>query len=255
MSDQTEQKTDETQRDVNLLEMPLEGIAAYWLSLRKVMGPKLQPKTLEEEVVNTQEPFIKYLLEMFSSGVTDAELRRLCQVRQDTAVRELRLKLAMMREALTVIASAENPRKALMRMGAYLAEPSLTEESATKMALDMVRMAEKSKDGYVVTVEPSLSPEQLLVKLLFYVLWARREGKAGLEPFAENGRCRFFNQGLGMVVDGFERSFVRGCLDIAEAEILDTASRKMALSVDMVLALRAKLSYEDMFRAVRAYLP
>lgn len=247
--------TAQTREDVSLLDMPLEGIAAYWLSLRKVMGAKVQPKTVQDEAGNTREPFIKYMLELYLAATPDAEVRRLGQMRRDTDLRGLRLKLGMMREALLAIATVENPRKALMRMGAYLSEPSLTEESATKMGLDMVRMAEKSKDSYVVTVEANLSSEQLLIKLLFYVLWARREGKSGLEAFAEKGRCRFFNLGLAMVVDGFERSFVRGCLDVAEAELLDLAGRKMALCVDMVLALRAKLSYEDMFRTARAHLP
>lgn len=250
MTEQIEQ----TEQELGILDMPLEGVAAYWLSLRKVMGAKVQPKTVQEEAANTREPFVSFLLDLFLSTLPDAEVRRLGLVRRDTVLRDLRLKLAMMREALLAIAAVDNPRKALVRMGAYLSEPSLTEENATKMGLDMVRLAEKSRASYVVTVDPALSAEQLLIKLLFYVLWARREGKAGLESFAENGRCRYFNQGLLMVVDGFDRSFVRGCLDLAEAELLEEAGRKMELAVDMACALRVKLSYEDMFKTARAYL-
>lgn len=251
MSETTEQNGQE----VSILEMPLQGVAAYWLSLRKVMGAKVQPKTVQDEAANTQEPFVKFLLDVYLSGTSDIELRHLGHVRRDTVLRELRRKLAMMREALLSIAAVDNPRKALVRMGSYLSDPSLTEENATKMGLDMVRMAEKSRSSYVVTIDPTLPSEQLLLKLLFYVLWARREGKAGLETFAENGRCRFFTQGLLMVVDGFDRSFVRSCLDIAEAEILEDAAAKMNLAVDLAAALAAKASYDDMFRTARAFLP
>jgi len=237
---------------VHVLEMPLEGIAAYWLSLRKVMGNKVVPKVIADEVPNTEEPFIKYLLEMCLAPVSDPEARRLGEARRDSTLRDLRLKLAVMREALVAIAEADNPRKALLRMGAFVCDPSLTEDQLTKMALDMVRMAEKNKDGYVVTVNPSLPLEQLILKLFFYVLWARREGKAGLEPIAENGRCRYFNVGLGMVMDGFERSFILGCLQVSAEEALDAAALKMDLALDMALALRAKLSYEDMFKVARA---
>lgn len=246
--------SEESLKDINLLEMPLEGIAAYWLSLKKIMGNKVVPKVLQDEAEKTEEPYIRYLLDTCFTTIPEAEVRRMALIRRDSALHELRLKLAMMREALLSISAAGNPRQALLRMGAYLSEPSLTEESLTKMALEMVHLAEKDKGSYVVTVEASLSMEQLILKLFFYVLWARREGKAGLEPMAEKGRCRYFNQGLGMVMDGFERSFILGCLEIAAAEFLGAAGQKMNLALDMALALRAKLSYDDMFKVARAYL-
>ncbi|BBD08320.1 hypothetical protein [Desulfovibrio ferrophilus] len=246
--------SEESVKDINLLEMPLEGIAAYWLSLKKVMGIKYVPKVIQDEAENTEEPYIKYLLETCFTGASEADVRRLGMIRRESTLRELRLKLTLMREALVAIAAADNPRKALLRMGSYLPEPSLTEENLTKMALDMVRLAETGKDSYVVTVEASLPAEQLILKLFFYVLWARREGKAGLEPMAENGRCRYFNQGLGMVMDGFERGFVLGCLEIAAEEMLGAATVKMNLALDMALALRTKISYEDLFKVARAHM-
>jgi len=246
--------SEESVKDINLLEMPMEGIAAYWLSLKKIMGTKVVPKVLQDEAEKTEEPYIRYLLDTCFTSIPESEVRRLGWIRRESTLNDLRLKMALMREALLSIAAAGNPRKALLRMGAYLPEPSLSEEQITKMALDMVRLAEKSKDNYVVTVDASLPAEQLVLKLMFYVLWARREGKAGLEPMAENGRCRFFNQGLGMVMDGFERSVILSCLEIAEAERLGAATLKMNLALDMALALRAKMSYDDMFKVARAYM-
>lgn len=248
------EESSQAAKEINVLDMPLEGIAAYWLSLRKVMGNKFQPKVLADEAENTAEPFILYLLETSLTALPDAEIRRLGGIRRDNTVRDMRMKLTVIREALVAIADADNPRKALLRMGAYMADSSLTEEQLTKMALDMVRMAEKNKAGYVVTVDLTLPMEQLVLKLFFYILWARREGKAGLEPMAENGRCHYFNQGLGMVMDGFERSFIKDCLRVAADEMLETATVKMSLALDMALALRSKLSYEDMFKVARAHM-
>lgn len=247
--------TEEPRTDLDLLEMPLEGLAAYWLSLKKIMGAKLVPKTLQEEAEKTSEPFIRYMLELCVSGLDDIAARRAGTRRRETVLRELSLKMSLMREALLSMSAGENPRLALIRMFARVPGPVISEENATKMALDMVRLAEKNKDGYVVTIGPALSREELLIKLMFYVLWARREGVASVEPFSQGGRCRFFVQGVTMAADGLDRSVVKSCLDASAAEILVEAGQKMDLALDMALALRAKTSYEDMFRVAQAYLP
>jgi len=240
---------------MNLVEMPVEGVAAYWLSLKKIMGAKVVPKTLEDEAQNTAEPFIRGMLDLCISGLDDATARHAALRRRDTVLHDMRLKLGLMRDALLSIAVGENPRMVLMRMFARLPLPVITEENVTKMALDMVRLAEANKDGYVVTVSTKLTREELVVKLMFYVLWARREGKAAIEVFGQNGRCRYFNQGLVMTADGHDRSFIKTCLDTAAEEILDDAGQKMGLTLDMALALRSKTSYEDMFRIAQAYIP
>ncbi len=246
--------TEEPRKDMDLMEMPIEGVAAYWLSLKKIMGPKIAPKTLQDEAEKTSEPFIRYMLELCLSGLDETAARRAGARRRETALREMGLKMNLMRDALVCIAAGENPRMALMRMFARLPGPVISEDNATKMALDMVRLAEKNKDAYVVTISTALSREELLVKLMFYVLWARREGPASLEAFGQNGRCRFFVQALAMTSDGHDRSFVKSCLEVAAAEALTDAGQKMDLALDMALALRAKTSYEDLFRVAQAYL-
>lgn len=246
--------SDTTALEMDILEMPLEGLAAYWLSLKKIMGAKIAPKTIAEEAEKTAEPFVKYLLELTVSGLDEASARRACERRRDAVLRGLSLKLALMREALQSIAASENPRMALARMFARLDAPAISEESATKMALDMVRLAEKSKDGYVVTVSTKLAPEELLVKLMFYVLWARREGKAAMEPFGENGRFRFFNHGMVLTADGHDRSFIKSCLDASSEALLESAAVKMDMAIDLALSLRVKMSYDDMFRYAQAYI-
>ncbi len=247
--------TETPPKELDLQQMPIEAVAAYWLSLRKVMGPKFAPRTLQDEAANTAEPFIRYMLDLGLCGLDDATARRAGVRRRDTALRDLGLKLGLMRDALLSMAAAENPRMALARMFARLPAPALTEEAATRMALDMVRLAEQGGGGPTLDVDLGLGAEELLVRLMFYVLWARREGKAATWPLGGSARCRFFLQGLALAADGHDRSFVKACLDTAAAEVLADAGTKMDLCVDMVLALRAKASYEDLYRLARAYVP
>lgn len=247
--------TEEPRQELDILEMPLEGVAAFWLSLKKIMGAKIAPKTLQDEADNTTEPYIRFMIELCLSGLDDVAVRRAGLARRDTALRDLELKTTLMRDALLSMAAGENPRMGLLRMCSRLALPSISEEHVTKMALDMVRMAEKSRDGYVVTIGPRLPAEELMVKLMFYVLWARREGKAAIEPFGENGRFRHFNQALAMTADGHDRGFIKACMDSGRAGILADAAAKMDLSLEMTLALRGKVSYDDMFRIAQGYLP
>jgi hypothetical protein len=246
--------TETPQKELDLRQMPIEAVAAYWLSLRKVMGPKVSPKTLQEEAANTAEPFIRYMLDLGLCGLDEATVRRAGERRRDTALRELGRKLGLMRDALLSMAAAENPRLALARMLARLPAPGQGEEGVTRLALDMVRFVEQGGAGTTLAVDTGLSAEELLVRLTFYVLWARREGKAAVWPLG-GGSCRFFAQGLALASDGHDRSFVKTCLDTACAEVLADYQTRMDLCVDMVLALRAKAGYEDLYRLARAYVP
>lgn len=193
--------TETPQKELDLRQMPIEAVAAYWLSLRKVMGPKVSPKTLQEEAANTAEPFIRYMLDLGLCGLDEATVRRAGERRRDTALRELGRKLGLMRDALLSMAAAENPRLALARMLARLPAPGQGEEGVTRLALDMVRFVEQGGAGTTLAVDTGLSAEELLVRLTFYVLWARREGKAAVWPLG-GGSCRFFRPGSG---PGFRR--------------------------------------------------
>ncbi len=51
----------EEQKDFDILEMPAEGLAAYWLSIKKLIDVKRNKQVLEEEIRYTREPFIKFL--------------------------------------------------------------------------------------------------------------------------------------------------------------------------------------------------
>jgi hypothetical protein len=246
--------TETAHQELNLRQMPIEAVAAYWLSLRKVMGPKFAPRTLQDEAANTSEPFIRYMLDLGLCGLDEATIRRAGLRRRDTALRELGQKLGLMRDALLSMAAAENPRLALARMLARLPDPNLGEEGVTRLALDMVRFVEQGGEGTTLAVDTALGAEELLVRLMFYVLWARREGRAAAWPLG-GGSCRFFGQGLALASDGHDRSFVKACLDTSSAEILADFQIKMDLCVDMVLALRAKAGYDDLYRLARAYLP
>jgi hypothetical protein len=247
--------TAEAEQTVDITEMPLEGIAAYWLSLKKIMGTKVTAKAAQEEAERTEEPYIKYLLETAFTGLTDEQFRRVCVIRAQTSLDGLRQRLGLMREAHLSMAAGENPRKSLVRMAACFPCQHMPEEKITRMALEMVKKARAGNThDYLVTVDTRMPADQLLVKLMFYVIWARHEGTSTIEPFAESSRCVFFREGLTLVSDGFDRSFIKTCLDARYDGILHEAERKMAMAAELATALRTRCSYEDMFAVAQAYL-
>ena len=48
----------------DIIEIPLEGVAAYWLSIKKLADEKRSFKPLGEEAEYTSEPYIRYLLDV-----------------------------------------------------------------------------------------------------------------------------------------------------------------------------------------------
>lgn len=245
---------EENRPEVDVPEMPCEGIAAYWLSLKKVMGNKLSASMLSEELDNTSAPFVTFLLDICLSSLPEASARGVCRARAGTVLAQQQLKLKLVKEALLAISIGENPRMTSLRLSSLVPHSRVASEQSIKYALDMIRVAEKSKDGYLVTIDSALDAERLMVKLMFYVLWARRESPKELESFAEQGTFGFFNHGLAMVVDGHDRSFIKSCLDHAQEETLAVLERRMTLAWNMALGLKYGMGYDDLFRVAKAYL-
>ncbi len=90
---------------------------------------------------------------------------------------------------------------------------------------------------------------------MFYCLWSRRESKEALLPFAELSGCRHFTEALGLVADGFESPFIRERMQTQARGLLDMVRQKMDMATDMVLALRNKLPYEELYAVAKSYLP
>ncbi|MGE4296715.1 MAG: hypothetical protein AB7E47_01685 [Desulfovibrionaceae bacterium] len=246
----------DVQKDFDILEFPFVGVAAYWLSIKKLVGAKRNVKALEEEAAYTSEPYIKYLLELCFSDLDDQRVRMLMAVRRDVQLDTIRRKFDLMRMALVDVADSENPRKTLAKMSAQFTVQELTEEKAFAYAQDLAKVASGKSNNHAAffNVDHRLKPDKLMVTLLFYVMWARREGKLALQPFLRHIRSEYFAEGLSLVADGFEAPFVRKRMRVQRDVILDEARLKMDMSAELCMGIRHRLTYEDLFRMTKAYL-
>jgi len=242
---------------LDILEMPLEGLAAYWLSIKKLSDAQKMRGILDEELTHTGEPYVRFLLEATFSQLDSATVRRLADVRKADYLHDLGRKLDMMRVALMAVPMRENPRATLVRMGGLFPSPPMEERRAMDMA-NALAQSVRDKDGDLATmlaVDHKMPPDRLLVKLLFYAMHARRHKRLGLERFLPYARTSFFAEGLSLVVDGFEARFLDRHLARVRDETLLQAERKMDMATELALAVRKKLNYEDVHLIARAWLP
>ncbi len=243
-------------RDFDIIEIPLEGVAAYWLSIKKLVDEKRSFKPLGEEAEYTSEPYIKYLLDVVFSKLSPARVQELATLKRMAMLEEFARKVNLMRISLMDIATGENPRKSLAKMTAQYAKAPLGEEKAFELVQELVKQAQKnpSETPAFFSIDHRQKPEQLMVSLLFYVFWSRRKGKFACQPLLELVSSAFFQDGLSLVIDGFDAPFVRKRLKIHKQALLQESRVKMELSEKMSLAIREKYSYDDVFRIAKACL-
>lgn len=248
----------EVQKDFDLLEIPIEGVAAYWLSLKKlVAGVKRNLRAqLEGEAEYTTEPFVRHLLEVGFTDLDEPLIRRLSEAKRDLLFQELTLRLDLMRVTLKDIASSENPRLTVARLTGRFARPIISEEKAFKLAQELLAVAreKRAERAAYFNVHHRIKPEQLLVTLLFYVIWTRHESRMTLRPFLEHIRSRYFADGLALVADGFETGFVARRMILTQRTILAETRRKMDMSLELCMAIRNRVDYDDMLRIARSYM-
>lgn len=242
--------------ELDILQMPLDGLAAYWLSLKKLVEAKKGARVLEEEAAHTSEPYIAFLLDTVFSDLDETMARKLARIRREAQIADWRRKIELMRIALYAVASNENPRVTLIRMDSRFHAPPMDERRAFDLAGGVfAAIKDNSSDlPTLLDVSHKHSHDRLLVKLLFYVIHARREGKQSLQPFVQFIRSPYFAEGLSLAVDGFDADFLANHMDRLRNEALDDARRKMRMSVEMAVGIRNKLSYEDLYRVARAFL-
>ncbi len=243
--------------NLDLLEMPFEALAAYWLSLKKVFDLKKGKVDFETEAHNTPEPFIRHVLELVFSELEIAVVRKLFQVKQDEMLHQLAQKLHLMRLAIQAIAINENPRISLIRMNAQFASPPLNEEEVFGMAKAMNEALEDpaSHRKILLEIDHKMSADRLMVKLIFYIIYARRSGKQALDIFFNELNSPYFAEGLGLCIDGFEVDFINRHLESIAKEIRRSVEKKAAMSIEMALCIRKKYSYEDIYTVAKSYLP
>lgn len=243
-------------QELDILEMPVEGLAAYWLSIKKIMDARKGRDILDEEIAATSEPYILHLLETVFSALDIPLVRRLAQAKRDILMDDYRTKIDLMRLAIYAIASGENPRITLVRMDSKFAHPLMTEDRAFDMATAMFdALKPRGVDlNILLSVDHKLKADRLLVKLLFFVMYARREGRRNLERFIPHLGSRFFSEGISLAIDNFEADFLANHLESIRDRVITETGRKMDMALEMALAIRNKTAYDDIFRIARTYL-
>lgn len=258
--DEQNQQTPESaspKKDFDLVLLPMEGVVTYWLSLSKLLGSSRKiAKQVGEEAQYTSEPFVHHLLEITFNDLPEQHIRRMAHAKKSVLLDSLTRRLDLMRMSLLDIMAAENPRKTLAKMTAQFTFSPLSEEKAFRFAQDLTALAEKTPDERpeYFNVDHRLKIDQLMVVLLFYVLWSRREGKRNLGAFTKYIVSPFFRDGLALVVDGFDGPFVHKRLRTHRQTILDDVGMKMDASVEMALAIRNRLDYDRVFEVGRSFM-
>lgn len=243
--------------ELDILEMPVEALAAYWLSIKKLLDAKRDRALLSTEMENTGERFIRHLLDAASSGLEPELLRRLSRAKAGVLLAEARRRFEMMRLALCGVAQGENPRLIYIRISGLMGGPPATEKRAFELAYGLMSAAgEKNADlPALLRADHKQKDDRLAVKLLFYALAARRNGKQSLNEYLPHLPEGYFAEGLSLAADGFDAEFVSRHMAALRDAILGQARRKMDMATEMCLAIRAQLSYDDVFRVARAFMP
>lgn len=247
----------EEQKDFDILEMPSEGLAAYWLSIKKLIDVKRSRKVLEEEIRYTREPFIKHMLETAFSGLDEESVRRLARAKSETITIDYERKLAAMSLAALAVSSKENPRISFVRMASHFPFSPITEKKAFTLAhgiADGIGDPESDRE-VLLEVDHKLQTDRLLVKLLFHIMVSRKEGKQALEQFLPHIKTPFYLNGLTQAIDGFEHRILKANLNAQTREILLETRRKMEMAAEMCIGIKNKLAYDDIFKIAKSYMP
>jgi hypothetical protein len=239
-------------KDLDLLEIPIEGVAAYWLSLRKVLKAKKAVKMLQDEADYTSEPYIKHLLELLLSSLDEVQLRKFAEVKQQTIVKDLQRKLVIISIGLLGIAANENPQQVLIRIISKFPISPVVERHIFQAAQELLDAPAGSES--VVDIDHRMHLEQLIRHLIFYCMLSRRKGREACSPYVSNIRSAYFTEGLSLILDGFAQDFVKHRLNLQKDEIIYETQRKMDMALEMCLGLKNNTDYEDMFKMANSYL-
>lgn len=237
------------------LYMPIDGVAAYWLALRKLLGNSRATKTLETEAGFVAEPFVRHLLDMLMAQISPARARQFGETCGASEIDRLDRQFDLMRLAVMDIATGENPLRTLARLTARFPAPIADPEQMLETAQGRVAGALNGTlpvEAY--TVDHFMRDEALSATLLFYATLCRRHGKAACRPFLPQPNSVFFTDALSLVVDGFDAPFIRKWMKRFKSTLITDMQRKIALSIDMCAAIQERASFEEMRFLVRSYI-
>lgn len=240
---------------ISFLNLPIDGVAAYWLSLRKLQGNARNMRALEAESQFIAEPFIRHLLDMLIAQLPAARIRQVAEICCKSEIDRLERQFDLMRIGVLDAATSENPLRTLARIAARLPSPLADPAALLESAQANVANAPGgSIPPEAHTVSHRLGDETLAAALLFYVTLSRRHGKAACRSFLPQEGSVFFTDALSLMADGFDAPFIRKWMKRCKTTILTDIHRKIALSTDMCAAMAERIPYEEMRFIVRSYI-
>lgn len=239
----------------SFLYMPLDGVAAYWLSLRKLLGNGRNMRALEAETQFVSEPFVRHLMDMLVAQLTPERFRQFAAICGQSEVDRLNRQLDLMRIAVMDISSAENPLRTLAKMTTLFPAPISDPEGMLETGQSYVAAAlDGSLTPQSYRIDHQMSDEALTAALLFYVSLCRRHGKAACRPFLPQKDSLFFTDALSLVVDGFDSPFIRKWMKKYKGVLLADMRRKVEMSIEMCAYIQDRIPFEDMRFLVRSYI-
>lgn len=247
-----------TSQEIDIIGMPATGLAAYWLSLKKLMDERKNGKVVLEEMASVTEPTIRHLLDAtFGSSLPEEVLRRMFAARRQLVLGELRHKLDCMTRTLSAMVAGENPLRVLSLATALYPQPPVREGELMEAVYAMVEQVRRgdAEESRLAAVDHSLKPAALLARLMYCLVVVRREGREASRRLAGASRSPFFAEGLSLVADGFEERFLARRLALHRRAILGETARKLHMAEELCLGIKARYSYEDLWRLARTYLP
>jgi len=251
-------RTGSAPQEFDLMEMPLEGVAAFWLSVKKTMDTKKRNEAfLAEEAKHTREPHVRFLLELAASSFSAGQCEELATVRKKSILGELHRKYVLMAIGLLGIVSKENPQKVMIRFLSKFHIAPIFEKQVFEVAQVMLKNLDNSElnKAKFLNIDHRLKIEALIINLIFYCMLARRNGPNSLLEYQEYITSQYFKDGLTLICDGFDYDFVKFRLNLVKKEILEAMELKMDMSMSMMSAIKSGVPFGDLYLIAKAYLP
>ncbi len=238
-----------------MLEMPVEAVLAYWLSVKRVLEAKGQ-SFIAAEREKTSEPFVSHLLGLLQSSLSPEDIQRFGAIKKQAILRDLQRKFILMSISILGMATNENPQKVLIRIISKFPISPIYEKQVFEAASEVLK---KMEDGDLnrekfLNIDHRMKIESLILNLVIYNMLARRMGRREIGDFIGHIRSFYFAEGLSLIVDGFEYDFIKHRLNLQKKEILELTESKMDMSLHICSGIKSGLSYDDLQLVGASYL-
>lgn len=241
----------------DVLSLTQRDVAELFLDVKKSLdSAKRGAKVLPEHAARIDEPYFRHLLELIGApDISEGAVRRLAQAKKRVLTEEYSRRFALMRVGLLAMFSGENARKTLHRLNCVYPKAVLGEREAMDAAMALVsQLKTKTVDSDdFPAVEHTVAPDILALRILFYIVLARREGRQSVEPFRQKDHSPAFALGLSMILDGYDEDYVADMVDKHIIQLTASMETLMDLGLEMALGVKHRLSGEEMLIIARSF--